>query len=60
MIVAGIDETCDSVLQQLGRRQRRGNPHVLAVEGRFIGIHAVEQERLRVGLVRKPAGELKR
>ena len=37
MIVAGIDEAGDAVLEQLGGRQRRGEPHVLGVERRLVG-----------------------
>ena len=48
------------MLEQLGRRQRGGNPHVVAFERRFVRIHAVEQERLRVGFVRQPARQRER
>ena len=48
------------MLEQLGRGERRRHAHVLAVERRLVGIHAVEQERLRVGLVGEPARELER
>src|SRR5262249_37602942 len=33
---------------------------VVAVERRLVGIHAVEQKRLRIGLVGEPARELER
>ena len=44
MIVAGIDEAGDAVLEQLGRRQGGGNPHVVGLERGLVGVHAVEQE----------------
>ena len=60
MVVAGIDEAGDAVLEQLGRGQRRRHPDVVAVERGFVRIHAVEQERLGVGLVGEPARKLER
>ena len=60
MVVAGVDEAGDAMLEQFRCRERRGNPHVVAVERRLIRVHAIEQERLRVGLVREAARELER
>ena len=60
MIVAGIDEAGDAVPEQLRRGQRRRQPHVLVLERRLVGVHALEQERLRVGFVRQAARELER
>ena len=60
MVVAGIDEAGDAVLEQFGGGERRRDAHVVGVERGLVGVHAVEQERLRVGLVGKPARELER
>ena len=60
VVVAGIDEAGDAVLEQFGRGERRRDAHVVAVERGLVGIHAVEQERLRVGLVGEPARKLER
>src|SRR5262252_8813227 len=58
MIIAGINKACDAVPQQLGRRECCGYPHVVAIERRFVGIHALEQKRLVVRLVGEPARQL--
>ena len=60
MIVAGIDEAGDAVLEQFGGGERGGEFDVLGVERGLVRIHAVEQERLGVGLVGEPARELER
>ena len=60
MVIAGVDEAGDAVLEQFRRGERRRKAHVIAVERRFVRIHAVEQERLRVRLVRQPARKLER
>ena len=60
MIIAGIDEAGDAVLEQFGGGERRGELHVLGLERGLVRIHPVEQERLGVGLVGEPARELER